>query len=433
MKNESNNIPENWAPRFFTIWGGQAFSLFGSALVQFALVWYLTRETGSATVLATATLVSLLPNIFLGPFIGALVDRWNRRLIMIVADSSIAAATLGLVWLFAIGRVEVWHIYAIMTIRSLGGAFHHPAMTSSTSLMVPKKHLARISGANQTLQGLINIFAPPLGALLIEAISTHNVLLIDVATAALAVLPLLFISIPQPVRQPQPNGQTKKSSYWQDLGAGFTYVRKWHGLMGLIILAMALNFMLSPASALLPLVITKVFEKGALELGWVESLFGAGVIIGGITLSVWGGFKRRIITSLVGILGIGIGILLIGIVPTDLFSLVLVAMFLVGFAQVFANGPLGAIMQSTVAPEMQGRVFSLLGAGATAMMPLSLLISGPVSDYFGIRVWFIFGGVATILMTIAASFIPVIMNIESNHGQARQEEPSSTDSAALVE
>ena len=433
MQNQSHTIPENWAPRFFTIWGGQAFSLFGSALVQFALVWYLTRETGSATVLATATLVSLLPNIFLGPFIGALVDRWNRRLIMIVADSSIAAATLGLVWLFAIGRVEVWHIYAIMMIRSLGGAFHHPAMTSSTSLMVPKKHLARISGANQTLQGLINIFAPPLGALLIEAISTHNVLLIDVATAALAVLPLLFISIPQPVRQPQPNGQTKKSSYWQDLGAGFTYVRKWHGLMGLIILAMALNFMLSPASALLPLVITKVFEKGALELGWVESLFGAGVIIGGITLSVWGGFKRRIITSLVGILGIGIGILLIGIVPTDLFSLVLVAMFLVGFAQVFANGPLGAIMQSTVAPEMQGRVFSLLGAGATAMMPLSLLISGPVSDYFGIRVWFIFGGVATILMTIAASFIPVIMNIESNHGQARQEEPSSTESAALVE
>ena len=433
MQNQSHTIPENWAPRFFTIWGGQAFSLFGSALVQFALVWYLTRETGSATVLAMATLVSLLPNIFLGPFIGALVDRWNRRIIMIVADSSIAAATLGLVWLFAIGRVEVWHIYAIMMIRSLGGAFHHPAMTSSTSLMVPKKHLARISGANQTLQGLINIFAPPLGALLIEAISTHNVLLIDVATAALAVLPLLFISIPQPVRQPQPNGQTKKSSYWQDLGAGFTYVRKWHGLMGLIILAMALNFMLSPASALLPLVITKVFGKGALELGWVESLFGAGVIIGGITLSVWGGFKRRIITSLVGILGIGIGILLIGIVPTDLFSLVLVAMFLVGFAQVFANGPLGAIMQSTVAPEMQGRVFSLLGAGATAMMPLSLLISGPVSDYFGIRVWFIFGGVATILMTIAASFIPVIMNIESNHGQARQEEPSSTESAALVE
>lgn len=433
MQNQSHNIPENWTPRFFTIWGGQAFSLFGSALVQFALVWYLTRETGSATVLATASLISLLPQIFLGPFIGALVDRWNRRLIMIAADSFIAAATLGLVWLFATGRVEVWQIYAIMMIRSLGGAFHHPAMTSSTSLMVPDKHLARISGANQTLQGLITIFAPPLGALLIEAISTHNVLLIDVGTAMLAILPLLFISIPQPVRQPQPDGQAQQTSYWQDLGAGFTYVRKWRGLLGLIILAMALNFMLSPAAALLPLVVTKAFEKGALELGWIQSLFGVGIITGGITLGAWGGFKRRIVTSLMGILGIGVGILLIGIVPTGLFPLLLVTMFLTGFAQVFANGPLGAIMQSAIAPEMQGRVFSLLNAGATAMMPLSLLISGPVSDTFGIRVWFIVGGVATILMAIAASFIPAIMNIESNHEQARQEEPASAEFAVPVE
>lgn len=433
MQNQSHIIPDNWAPRFFTIWGGQVFSLFGSALVQFALVWYLTRETGSATILATASLISLLPQIFLGPFIGALVDRWNRRLIMIVADSSIAAATLGLVWLFATGRVEVWQIYVILVIRSLGGAFHQPAMTSSTSLMVPKKHLARVSGANQMLQGLILVFAPPLGAFLIEVISTHNVLLIDVATAAIAVLPLFFIPIPQPIRQPQHDGQTKKASYWQDLGAGFTYVRKWPGLLGLIILAMTLNFMLRPSSALLPLVVTKVFEKGALELGWTQSLFGVGIITGGISLGVWGGFKRRIITSLTGILGIGIGILLIGVAPVSLFSLMLVAMFLLGFTQVFANGPLGAIMQSTVAPEMQGRVFSLLNAGATAMMPLSLLISGPVSDSFGMRVWFIFGGVATILMAIAASFIPAIMNIESNHGQTRQEAPSSTESAARVE
>lgn len=433
MKNSSHTVPENWAPRFFTIWGGQAFSLFGSALVQFALVWYLTRETGSATVLATATLVSLLPQIFLGPFIGALVDRWNRRLIMIGADSAIAAATLGLIGLFVAGHVEVWHIYSIMVIRSLGGAFHHPAMTSSTSLMVPDKYLARISGANQTLQGLITIFAPPLGALLIETIATHSVLLIDVATAAIAVFPLLFIAIPQPPRQRHPDGQTKKSSYWQDLGAGFTYVRQWPGLLGLIILAMALNFMLSPASALLPLVVTKVFEKGALELGWTQSLFGVGVITGGVSLSVWGGFKRRIITSLMGIVGIGTGILLIGLVPTSLFPLLLAALFLVGFAQVFANGPLGAILQSTVAPEMQGRVFSLLSAGATAMMPLSLMVAGPVSDYFGIRTWFIFGGVVVTLMTIAATFVPAILNIESNHAPTQPKEAASAEATRPVD
>ena len=132
MQNSSQSIPKNWAARFFTVWGGQAFSLFGSALVQFALVWYLTKETGSATVLATATLVALLPQIVLGPFVGALVDRWNRRIIMIVADSAIAVATLGLIWLFASGLIEIWHIFLLMGVRSLGGAFHQPAMTSST-------------------------------------------------------------------------------------------------------------------------------------------------------------------------------------------------------------------------------------------------------------------------------------------------------------
>jgi len=414
--NASQTLPENWAPRFFTIWTGQAFSLFGSSLVQFALVWWLTRETGSATVLATATAIALLPQVVLGPFVGTLVDRWNRRIIMIVADTSIALATLLLFYLFASGQIQVWHIYTLMAIRSLGGAFHGPAMTSSTSLMVPNKHLARIAGANQTLQGLLNIFAPPLGALFIELISTQNVLLIDIGTAALAVLPLFFIPIPQPARHAQQaNGEIEKTSYMHDLREGFAYVVRWKGLLGLIILAMILNFLLVPSASLLPLVVTKVFNGGATELGWVESLFGIGVIVGGVLLSIWGGFKRRIITSFSGIIGIGLGIVLTGLVPDTMFSLLLAANFLVGFMQVFANGPLMAIMQSAVIPDMQGRVFSLLSAGAMAMMPLSLLIAGPVSDALGIRFWYIFGGTVCIVMTVIGFFIPAIMNIEDNH------------------
>ena len=420
MENTSSFETKNWAGRFFTIWTGQAFSLFGSSLVQFALVWWLTQKTGSATVLATSTMAALLPQIILGPFAGALVDRWNRRAIMIVADATIALATVLLVYLFATGQIQVWHIYVIAAIRSLGGAFHHPAMTSSTSLMVPEKHLARVAGANQTLQGLINIFAPPLGALLLELFSTQNVLLIDIGTAMIAILTLLFITIPQPPRQAlQANGTVGKTSYWHDLREGLAYVVRWKGLSGLIILAMLLNFLLVPSSSFLPLVITKIFNGGASELGWAESLFGAGIIAGGITLSVWGGFKRRIVTSFSGIIGIGLGIVLVGFVPADMFYLLLIANLLVGFAQVFANGSLMAIMQSTVTPDMQGRVFSLLMAGATAMMPLSLLIAGPVSDKFGIRFWYIFGGALCILMTIASTFVPAIMNIEKNHDEAQ--------------
>ena len=416
METTQQSVPKNWAPRFFIVWGGQAFSLFGSALVQFALVWWLTKETGSATVLATATLVALLPQVILGPFVGALVDRWNRRIIMMASDSSIALFTLLLFYLFATKQVQIWHVYAILALRSFGGAFQDPAMTASTSLMVPNKHLARIAGANQTLHGLLNIFAPPLGALLIELFSTQNVLLVDISTAAFAVIPLFFVPIPQPARRTkQVNGETKETSYMHDLSEGFTYVVKWKGLLGVIILAMLLNFMLVPASSFLPLIVTKVFHGGAAELGWVESVFGVGVIIGGVLLSVWGGFKRRIITSFIGIIGIGLGIVITGLVPDNMFYLLLAANFLVGFMQVFANGPLMALMQSTVAPDMQGRVFSLLSAGATAMMPLSLLIAGPISDALGIRFWYILGGTVCIVMMLVAFFIPAIINIENNH------------------
>lgn len=362
--------------------------------------------------------MALLPQIVLGPFVGALVDRWNRRLIMIVADSSIAAATGVLMFLFVTGRIEVWHIYAISLIRSLGGAFHYPAMSSSTSLMVPNKHLARVAGANQLLQGIVSIFAPPLGALLISFLPTQHVLAIDIVTALIAVLPLFFIVIPQPPRQvAQANGTAQKTSYWQDLRAGLAYVGKWPGLLGLILLAMALNFLLSPSSSLLPLLVTKGFGGGAQQLAWVESAFGIGIVLGGVTLSVWGGFKRRIMTSFAGIIGIGLGVLLTGATPAGFFSIVLAANFLLGFSQVMANGPIYAIFQSAIAPDMQGRVFSLIGAGATAMMPLSLLVAGPVVDALGVRFWYIVGGSICILMTLAAFFIPSIMNIEQNNQQ----------------
>jgi MFS transporter, DHA3 family, macrolide efflux protein len=406
-----------WKTRFFTIWSGQALSLVGSALVQFALVWWLTIKTGSATTLATASLAALLPQIVLGPFAGALVDRQNRRVIMIVADASIALATALLIALFAMDRVAVWHIYLLMFVRSLGGAFHYPAMTSSTSLMVPGQHLARVAGMNQTLQGTVNIFAPPLGALLLELMPTRNVLAIDIGTALTAILPLLFIAIPQPVRRTEDTG--KKTSYWQDLREGFRYVVRWPGLLGIILLAMMLNFLLSPTSALTPLVVTSVFQKGAAELGWIEAFFGAGIIVAGVILSAWGGFKRRIVTSLSGVTGVGLGVVLFGLTPANMFSLLLSAGFLQGFAVVFANGPLQAIFQSSIAPEVQGRVFSLLGAGSAAMMPLGLLIAGPVADWLGVQFWYIIGGAICILTTIVASFIPAIMSIEQNQGSTQ--------------
>ncbi len=149
-----------WRSVFIAIWTGRAFSLFGSQLVQFALVWWLTQTTGSATVLAGATLVALLPQILVAPIAGALVDRWNRRWVMVFADGGIALATLGLALLFAFGIARVWHVYLALLVRSMGGAFHWPAMQAATAMMVPDRHLARIGGLNQSLFGLASIVCP---------------------------------------------------------------------------------------------------------------------------------------------------------------------------------------------------------------------------------------------------------------------------------
>jgi len=412
MRNSSHPIPHNWAARFFTVWGGQAFSLFGSALVQFALVWHLTKQTGSATILATATLVAMLPQIVLGPFAGALVDRWNRRIIMMVADGVIALATVFLIYLFASGQVQIWHIYAIMMIRSLGGAFHYPAMQASTSLMVPEKYLMRISGANQTLQGAINIVAPPTGALLLEMLPMQGVLVIDIGTAMLAILPLAFIHIPQPVRANEI--EQVSGSFMKDVREGLQYVASWPGLLAILIMATVINFLLTPTGALMPLLITKHFGLGALEFGLMDSAWGFGVIIGGLILSLWGGFKRKVATSMMGIIGIGLGVTVVGFAPGNMYWLAIAGIAFSGVMNPITNGPLFALVQSTVKPEMQGRVMSLIISAATAMSPLSLMVAGPLSDAIGIRSWFWFGGVICLLMGIAAFFVPAIMNVENN-------------------
>ena len=418
MQNPPLTIPRNWATRFFTVWGGQAFSLFGSALVQFALVWYLTQQTGSATILATATLVAMLPQIVLGPFVGALVDRWNRRVIMIVADGSIALATAALIYLFATGQVQVWHIYLILMIRSLGQAFHFPAMQATTSLMVPEKQLTRISGANQTLQGVTNIVAPPTGALLLEVLPMHSVLAIDILTALLAITPLLFIPIPQPERSVEPvdvNGESKPAGFMQEVREGLRYVASWPGLLAILIMATLINFLLTPTSSLMPLLVTKYFGLGALQFGLMDSAWGFGVILGGLALSAWGGFRRKIVTSVIGIIGIGLGVSIVGFAPADKYWLAIAGMSLVGIMNPITNGPLFAVIQSTVRPDMQGRVMSLIMSAATAMTPLSLMVAGPVSDAIGIRTWFWFGGILCLLMGVGAFFVPAILNMESNH------------------
>jgi len=432
MSSEQRTQPgEKWALPFFTIWSVQALSLLGSQLVQFALIWWLTKTTGSAKVLALATLVGLVPSIILGPVAGALVDRWNRRAIMIVADAVIAAATVGLAILFWTGYVQIWHIYSLMFIRSLAGVFHRIAMQTSTSLMVPKEHLARVQGLNQMLNGGLNIASAPLGALLLELLSMQSILFIDVSTAIVAILPLFFIFIPQPMRTSSPSGEAG-SSIWQELNLGFQYVRGWPGLLLIGLLATFINLLLTPAFTLIPLLVTQHFGGGAFQLAWIDSIAGAGIIAGGLLLGVWGGFKRRIVTSLGGLIGIGFGAILMGLTPEHMFPLGLAAALIIGFSLPITNGPLHAALQATVAPDMQGRVFTLIESVASAMSPLGLLIAGPVADRIGVQSWFLMGGVVSALMGIIGLLTPAIIHFEDGREYVPDMEIGRRDLAAEV-
>ncbi len=404
-----------WKKRFFTIWVGQVVSLLGSQLVSFALVWYLTVTTESATVLAISSMVGILPSVLLGPFIGPLIDRWDRRKVMIAADSVVMFATLGLSLLFWLSEVGIWQIYVLMFIRAVAGGFHGNAMSASSSLMVPREHLARVQGLNQMLNGGLNIIAAPIGAILYEALELQWILMIDVFTAVVAIVPLFFFEIPQPDRSVSEKLSGKQATFFEDMKAGFRYMWNWKGLFILSMMAALLNFLLTPTGAFNPLLIKEYYGGSVLDVGTLNAIFGIGVIIGGALLGAWGGFKRKIFTSMLGILMIGIGILVQGIAPSNMLPLAFTAAGVAGFGMPVANGTIGAIVQADVAPDMQGRVFSLLGTFAGAMSPIGLAIAGPISDVISVQAWYMIAGIVCVLMAFVGLVVPAVYNVESNN------------------
>jgi DHA3 family macrolide efflux protein-like MFS transporter len=418
-----------WKRRFFSIFSSQAFSLLGSQLVSFAIVWYLTVSTGSATVLTTASLVGVVPSVALGPFIGPLVDRWNRKRTMIIADLVIAAATFGLAVIFFFDVAQLWHIYLLLFIRSSAGSFHGSSMGASTSLMVPVEQMARIQGLNQMLNGGLNVVSAPLGALLYELVPMQGILMMDVVTAIVAVFVLSRFEIPQPDRSQSEALAGEESSYFKDIATGLKYIISWRGMLIIALMAAFLNFLLSPASSLQALLIRDYFGGGALQLGTVNSIFGFSVIAGGLLLSLWGGFKKKIITSMSGLIGIGIGAAAIGLAGQDQFYIMLIAVGAMGLSLPIANGAMSAVMMAQVAPDLQGRVFGTIGSLAGIMMPIGLAIAGPVAERFGLQIWYLVAGFACVAMALLGLMLPDVVHIDERNPN---NQPDQTEDVVSV-
>jgi DHA3 family macrolide efflux protein-like MFS transporter len=400
-----------WQRRYFIFWFAQTVSLIGSNLAQFAITWWLTKETGSATVLATATLVATLPSVVLGPLAGVLVDRWNRRLVIMAADGVGALGAAVLMLFFWTGEIQIWHIYLISFVRALAGTFHFAAVQSSTTLMVPQEQLARIAGLNQTVQGVNLVVAPPLAALFLELLTLQSIMAIDVVTAVIAIGLVILITIPQPRDSVMP---ADRPSILRDLRTGLLYIWQWPGLLMGLVASAFLNFLLNPAFSLLPILVTRHFAGGAFHLATLNTTFGLGLIAGGLLLSVWGGFKRRIYTALMGLMGASIGTLLIGLAPASDYWVAVAGMAIFAILNTIANGAFMAIMQAVVAPEMQGRFFTVMISITQAMTPIGLLVAGPVADAVGVQVWFLFSTVGYLGISAMIICTPSFMNIEDH-------------------
>jgi DHA3 family macrolide efflux protein-like MFS transporter len=393
--------------------------MFGSSVVGFALAWYMAKQTGSATILAIAMLAGLLPAVIMGPFIGPFIDRWNRKKILIYADLVTAMLTLVLVVLFWTNTIQIWHIYVVNACRSLSGSFQWPALSASIPMIVPDKHLTRANGLMQTLNGIINLIGPPAGAFLMEALDIQWVLSVDIITAAIAIGCLLPLAIPQPPR----TTLSAKPNIIGDMVQGFRYIASLRGLLFMFILFAFINFFSAPISALMPIFVTNHLNGEVLRLGWLQTAFGAGVIAGGLILGVWGGFKRRVFTSFIFLIIGSAATIVFSFITLETYWLGLAMLALFGITMAFVNGPLTAVLQSVIARDVQGRIFSLLGSISAGMMPLGLAVAGPVADAIGVRTVFLVAGIAPFVLGLVGFASRDLMNMENQ--KAKDIEPAA--------
>jgi len=414
------NLQTGWKKKFFPFWVSQMISILGSSLVMFTLVWWLTEETGSATVLATATAVGMVPEIVVQPFAGAIVDRLNRKHVIIYSDAVIALATLALGVLFYYDLAGVWAIYALMLIRAVGSAFHFPAEQASVAMMVPDDQLAKLAGLNQAARGIINIISAPLGALVLSFMDVEGAMLIDVITAAIAISIVALTTIPRQEKLAE-KGKNWISTVLIDMKDGFNYLIQWKGLVMLIAVALIFKIALTPAFSLVPLLVYEHLLGNAAEYSMVEAAGGAGIILGGIVLSMWGGFKKQVYTMFLGLSGVGLGIFLIGFIPKGGLVWIIPLMFFVGFMIPIIDGPLGAILQSKVDNEYLGRVSTLLGSIINLSGPVGLAMAGPLSDRFGLQVWFFAAGVLVFISLLIGVSSKALMRIDE--GPTRSSDP----------
>lgn len=405
-------VMESWRKKFIIIWSGQLFSILSSAIVGYSVMFWLSIETKSAEVLAFAVLAILLPQALLGPVAGVYVDRWKRKWTMIIADSFVALCSLALALLFYFDMAELWLIYALMALRSVGNAFHAPAMQAAIPMLAPKSELMRIAGVNQALQSVSNIAGPALGALFITTLDMTAVMLVDVLGAFIACVALLFVVIPDPVN----TVPEKERSVIGEMREGLTEVRKHRGLPSLMAISVLVTFFLMPAAVLFPLMTVTHFGGSTYQMSLVEIVWGSGMLLGGIIIGIWKIKLRKVILINSSYLMLGIYFLVSGILPSDKFAWFAVITIIGGLSTPFYSSPFTTLLQTYINHSALGRVFSLFGSLSLLPSMIGILATGFIADWIGVSNAFVIAGIVIFVLGVVSFFIPSIMNLEKKKG-----------------
>jgi MFS transporter, DHA3 family, macrolide efflux protein len=419
---------------FIIILVGQLFSVLASSMSHFALTIWMYQQTESAFALGMMQVFFITPFLLISPFAGVMVDRYNRKLMMMLSDLAAAIATGGVFVLYALGMLEFWHLYVAAVLNGIGNTFQWPAYSAAISTMIPKEQLGRANGLMSLMEAGPGVVAPLLAGMLLPLIGLVGILAIDIITFFFAVGTLLFVHIPQPRKTKE--GQQKSGNIWSEAGYGFTYIFARPSLLGLQLVFFFGNLFSGIGYTLLAPMILARTDSNSLIFGTVQSAGAIGMVLGGILMSVWGGFKRRvhgvllgwILTSLSGfvLLGIGQGL------PLWIPAMVISALF-----SPLINASNQAIWQSKVAPDLQGRVFSARRLIAWFAQPVSPIIAGTLADFAfepamrgggilaqtfgglvgtgpgaGMGLILVFCGIAAALVGLTGYFIPAIRNAE---------------------
>lgn len=401
---------DNWKRVFAIIWTGQFLSILTSSIVNFAIVLWLSLETGSAEVLAFATMAALLPQSVLGLFTGIFIDRWKRKRVMIMADSFIAFCTLILAVLFYFDLAKISHIYVLLALRSVGSAFHMPAMQASVPLLAPKSELMRIAGINQVIQSVCNIAGPALAGLFITMMKMTNILLLDVAGAAFACLSLCFVFIPDPSHEER----NSELHLWREAKGAIMEVRNQYGLSWLFLLSILATFVIMPVSVLFPLMTLNHFAGNAFQVSLVEVSWGGGALLAGALL----GLKKYRWNEILLINGmyiaLGLTFLFSGLLPVSGFIWFAVLTALGGVCGSLYFATFTTVIQSRIDPGVMGRVFSFYMSFSMLPSMIGLLSTGFLADSIGLGNTFIISGGFLCLIGIISFFIPSLISLKES-------------------